>query len=453
MLIKFKQICLSITLAFLALILTWTTLAHAGEPGDLDTSFGGTGVVTTSVSPDIDSAFSVIIQSDGKIVLGGTSTKNTPNRKVFALVRYTITGSLDTTFNNTGIVTTAIGDSDWAYSTAIQSDGKLAMAGFNCVEPTIWKCNMAVVRYTVTGTLDTEFNSIGVITTTLSEGLSNHSEQLQALALQPDGKIVVGGVTQQPSFPNSLVLVRYTITGALDSTFNNTGIVTTSFWENVYMGFDRTLTIQPDGKIIVVGQTRGIVIGTLVARYTTTGTLDSTFNGTGAISSSDLLGNSVALQENGKIVVAGEGVSNGDFAVARYYPDGALDTNFGGTGLVTTSVGPYFHSANSVAIQPDGKIVVAGYIHHDDPLLGEARDIAVLRYHKNGALDTTFHNDGIVTTSLFFASNEGTSVALQPDGNIVVAGITCDNSSNCDFVAVRYLGKFTAYLPIILKEL
>ena len=169
------------------------------------------------------------------------------------------------------------------------------------------------------------------------------------------------------------------------------------------------------------------------------GDLDTTFSGDGILTTAIGAGNdaasSVVLQSDGKIVVAGYSYngSNYDIAVVRYNTDGSLDTSFGTGGKVTTAIGLGEDLALSVVVQSDGKIVVAGYSHN-----GSNYDIAVVRYTDTGSLDTTFSGDGILTTTIGSRDDYAESVVVQSDGKIVVAGYSY-NGSNNDFAVVRYL--------------
>ncbi len=225
--------------------------------------------------------------------------------------------------------------------------------------------------------------------------------------------------------------------GALDPTFNGTGIVTTSF--GTYNAGVRSIAIQPNGYIVVAGQTESANADAFaLARYDTTGALDPGFNGTGTVTTS--IGpsfdgaNAVALQSNGRIVAAGFAVmGNGiRFALARYLPNGTLDPSFGGNGKVTTPFGSGGSTVSSISIQPDGRIVAAG-----EALVGNTTRFALARYMPNGALDASFGGNGKVTTS-FGAGGRASSVAIQPaDGRIVAAGTAPFGGVN-RFAVARY---------------
>ena len=226
--------------------------------------------------------------------------------------------------------------------------------------------------------------------------------------------------------------------GDLDTSFDTDGKVTTA----IGSGLDAatSIALQSDGKIVVAGQS---VIGGnddfAVVRYNTDGSLDTSFGTDGkvttAIGAGSDAASSIALQSDGKIVVAGYSVIGGikNFAVVRYNTNGSLDTSFGTGGKVTTAIGNGGDIAYSIALQSDGKIVVAGY-----SLIAEFGDFSVVRYNTNGSLDTSFGTGGKVTTAIGAGNDFANSMALQSDGKIVVVGYY-DNGDNLDFVVVRYI--------------
>jgi uncharacterized delta-60 repeat protein len=343
-----------------------------GAIGTLDTSFNSTGIVTTPVLAGLDSITGAVIQPDGKIITAGLADSGGFIFD-FGVVRYHSNGSLDTTFNTTGIVTTPIlADSDQAYSIALQSDGKIIVAGsaFNGAND-----DFAVVRYHSNGSLDTTFNTTGKVTTPI---LAVH-DYATSVAIQSDGKIVLAGYAHNGA-NNDFALTRYHANGSLDTTFNTTGKVTTPILASNDLAYG--LAIQSDGKIVLAG-----------------------------------------YAHNG---------ANEDFAVARYNSDGSLDTTFNTTGKVTTPVLSSTDIATSIVLQPDGKIVLAGYANN-----GTDNDFALVRYHANGSLDTTFNATGKVTTPILASSDIANSVTIQPDGKIIAAG-SAFNGANADFAVVRY---------------
>jgi len=405
----------------------------AAAAGDLDTTFGTDGKVITTVGVPTTAnlAYSIAIQSDGKIVVAGEA-RNGFNNSDFAVVRYNTDGSLDTSFGQGGKVTTAIGSADdVALSVALQPDGKIVVAG---VSDNGSNFDFAIARYNMDGSLDTNFGTGGKVTTEVGYRYAIAF----SVAIQSDGKIVVAGGL--PSGESYAALVRYNADGTLDTNFGTDGKVT-QYLGPVGIGSFLSVALHSDGKIVVAGYSyNNVDYDFALARYDTDGSLDTTFGTDGNVITAiddDEKAYSVALQSDGKIVVAGQRSNSGgnfDFALVRHNTDGSLDTNFGTGGKVTTEVGSYDDYAHSVALQPDGKIVVAGFSDN-----GSNFDFAIARYNMDGSLDTSFGTGGKVTTEVGSYDDYAYSVALQPDGKIVVAG--CGGLDNgCNFSLVRYAG-------------
>lgn len=416
----------SILLAALVLsaLLLSSVLVSAAD-GDLDASFGNNGIVVTNHS-EFDQINDIVIQPDGKIVAAGQSGTlpflpffSSPALDIL-VVRYNIDGSLDSTFGSSGIVTTDLGANDGAQAVALQADGKIVVAGNGSPNN---ESGFTVVRYNTNGSLDTTFGSGGIVTTSTGQ-----FSIAQGLAIQSDGKIVVTG-----SGGLGITVVRYTTDGSLDNTFNDDGIT-----REIPPGFEVLrsnvawgVALQADGKILVVGESadHSQNIGTddfLLLRYNPDGSLDSTFDGDGLVLTAFAIrqnsARDIVVQPDGKILAAGPSFQdNGSVvAIARYNTDGSLDTSFDSDGIVvgaTNSSDRYI--ANALALQSDGKILVAGDSLDSSGILV----LTVSRYNSDGSSDTTFGGDGIVTTS-FGTHTTATAVAPQTDGRIVAAGYT-----------------------------
>ena len=372
-------------------------LARYIANGRLDPSFGRDGRTRTAFgSLGQSGAVALAIQRDGRLVVAG-STRVSVLEKVIALGRYTDRGRLDSGFGTAGKVVTDLGWRDhvsaWANAVAVESDGRVVVGGRSSNAA---GQRAALIRYTRAGRLDPGFGSRGIVRIRIGSG-----SDVSAIAIQRDAKIVAaGGVSIREN--GQFLLARYNPDGAFDRSFGNGGSVVTDFGSYDHAS---ALAIQLDGKLVAAGSARGDFA---VARYTTDGTLDSTFGTRGKVvtnfgtvdgSESNEQAYALAIQPDGKIVVVGasdfRSRNDGrhtlrDFAIARYTADGRLDPSFGSGGMVLTDFGDSFSSnAESVAIQPDGRIVVAG---------GGGGYFALARYSADGMLDTSFGRGGKVRT-------------------------------------------------------
>jgi uncharacterized delta-60 repeat protein len=411
-------------------------LARYNADGSLDNAFDGDGIVLTAFESSgtytYGQANAIAIQADGKIIAAGAANSR------FALTRYNADGSLDTTFDTDGkVVTTTMnssGSSCGAYAIALQTDGRIVATGYSANFGT-WN-DFTVVRYNTDGSLDSLFDGDGIASTDF--GATN--ETARATVIQTDGKIVAAGYKGEGT-GHDYALIRYNADGSLDASFDFDGKTITD------MGFPTPagtgdVAVQADGKILVAGYSyNGFNDDFTLVRYNVNGTRDDSFGGGSGKVVTDISGyaqgeraKSLAIQADGKIVVAGEttlSVTGSDYALVRYNADGSRDFSFDGDGVVTTDFGSSFDFAYAVAIQPDGKIVAAGY-----SAVNGNNDFALVRYNANGSLDTTFDEDGKVTTS-FTGSNEyAYAVTIQADGKIVAAG--SHTGSTFDFALARY---------------
>ena len=432
------------TLFVLAMILSVVAGVRAAD-GDLDASFDGDGIVivnqnSTAFAEELTDS---IIQPNGKIVVVGYQLDNSSgsNQSKFLLYRLNSDGSLDSGFGTGGRVTVALSAPDANFSNGqpravIQPDGKIIIGGIDT------SAKLILVRLNPNGSTDATFDGDGRVEATGFAGFG-------ALALDSQtGKIYAGGkgiLFTPPQFPAAFTIDRFNSDGSPDTTFDGDGRVQTSLGISPSFNgnFVNDLAIQPDGKIIAVGEI-SVVEGRrdfAVLRYTPSGALDASFDGDGVATTSfgseNGITHQVALQTDGKIVVTGKvQQSPANIGIVRYNPNGALDTAFGigGKALNIGATGNF----SSIAIQGDGKILFAG----NKLVLNPTSQLVffVGRLTVNGVLDTTFSGDGS-TTTLVGLDAQSRSIALQPDGKIVVSGRT--NSTNqiqsLKFLVVRYL--------------
>jgi uncharacterized delta-60 repeat protein len=431
-----------------------------------DQSSGSEGQYVATSAGGGDTAFSAAVDTASVTVEPDDSVPSPPD---------TNQGDVLTDFSS--------GAYDFATSVTVQPDGKVVVAGSSQSNGTY---GFAVVRYNSDGSLDTTFNGTGKSlplfgandwawtttvqpdgrllvggTTGASSVLIRYNEdgspdtsfdgtgQLvsntvnfgESLALQSDGRIVVAGLTYTGTF--DFAVARYNPDGAADTSFNGTGSVVTDF--SAGSDFARAVAVQVDGKIVVLGQRdMGGTYNTFLelARYNPDGSLDTSFDGSGKLVTGEhatsFTGGGLAMQSDGKILVAGESYANGifdtDFALARLNPDGSPDTTFGVGGTVVTDMGANRQDmASRVIVQPDGKILVAGSTDVDGTW-----NFALVRYNPDGSLDTTFNGTGKVSTDIGNHSIDyAYGLTLQPDGKIVVTG-TSDAHGSYDFAVTRY---------------
>jgi uncharacterized delta-60 repeat protein len=411
-------------------LLTFSALIHAA-PADLDTSFDGTGKVTTDVGGQVIFDQIVAVQFDGKIIAAGTAKPDGGSVDQFFLVRYNADGGLDPTFGTGGKVFTDFGGGGaYLNGLVLQLDGRMVAVGYTYIGGVN---HVAVARYNANGSLDATFNGTGKVVTTVPAGLPV-GENVAGL---PDGKVVVTGQVDVAGI-NDVLVVRYNPDGSLDTTFNGTGIVTVSIGPSHDYG--RAVLPVGGGKLIIAGYSgSGVTDDFAAIRLNADGTLDTSFGGTGKVTTPIGAGQDVALdavlQPDGKLILAGfTAVSGGsDYALVRYNGDGSLDTSFNGTGKVVTSFALH-DSTRGVSLQPDGKIVAAGGATD-----GGSSQFAVARYNTNGTLDTSFNGTGKLTTAVGTGGADGSSVAVGYDGKIIVAGKAVV-SGESNLAVVRYVG-------------
>ncbi len=363
-------------------------LVRYNSNGTIDQSFGTDGKVKTDLeSGNTDFALSGILQSDGKIVvIGSTSTG------AFAVVRYNSNGSLDMTFDGDGKVIIPFGLTTLGWTSALQPDGKIIAAGYI---RNGGNYDFALTRLNSNGSLDTTFGNGGTTITSFS----NLRDELRSIALQPDGKIVAAGFASNGT-DSDFAIARYNSNGSLDTTFDGDGKLITQIGNG--NDFAYSMFIQPDGKYVLAGESfTGMNSDTAIVRYLPDGSLDSSFNMNGKIIIPVTSGNdgafSAVLQPNGKIVTGGFAIATGnrDFALTRINTNGTLDLSFNGSGKVLTDFNSFEDGGTNVKIQTDGKIVICGYSY--DPNDGNSSNYAVARFIGDAIVEnskTPFDFDG-----------------------------------------------------------
>jgi uncharacterized delta-60 repeat protein len=466
----------------LELLETRTLLAA----GALDASFGVNGILRTSAFAN-GAADTMAVQSDGKIVLVGVATTAALAASTFTVARFDAAGNPDPSFGSGGFVSTQFpgSASDQAAAVAIQTDGRIVVAGTTRAPSSGGNGpNFGLIRYTAAGAVDPSFGNNGFVVINFSSTTGVRPSIASCIALQPDGKIVVGGTSQ-----GNVAVARANADGSQDPDFDADG--------KVFFNIGATLSgtippaistdgvnaigIEPDGKIVAAGFTNltsdhkelDLTNNFAVFRFNGDGTLDASF--AGGIMVDDFLltptstpGQSpyrdeafaLAFQPDGKIIaagrsddeVAGAGAGNGgtvasdNFAMARYNTDGSLDRTFTPDGEVVTDFVKDFtpnseDQINSVTLQVDGKILAAGFTQAgEDGLLGAGeKNFAQARYNPDGTLDQSYGFHGKVITNISSGQDDAAlNIAALPTGNILMAGSYNGAASN--LALARYSG-------------
>lgn len=395
-------------LFFCATIFTNSSYA---QNWSLDATFNGNGKVITPLLSARFQGDNAALQTDGKLLVTGSIAGLSSDD--FALVRYNTNGSVDSTFDDDGLVSTDIDSNsfDGSNSIAIQMDGKIVVVGFSFIGSGY---DFVVVRYHSNGSLDSTFGGDGVVTT----DVGSFDDEGVSVALQSDGKIVVAGSTVVPDY--DFVVVRYNTDGSLDNSFDSDGILTSDL-NSGSDDFVAKVLVQSDGKILLAGTSGGDFA---VVRYNSNGSLDLSFSTDGKVTTDlggDENGRNIAIQGDGKIVVVGstsDGSTNIDFALVRYNSNGTLDNSFDGDGILIrglTSAGR--DEAFAVAIQSDGKILAGGLL---DKVTDT--DFAIARYNSDGSTDSSFNSVGRILTDFGFSDDYCSMLLIQSDGKIVAAG-------------------------------
>jgi uncharacterized delta-60 repeat protein len=336
-----------------------------------------------------------------------------------------VDGSLDPSFGSGGLVTTDFGGDfgEIANGMAIQPDGRIVAVGTaSRVVGNQPDNDFAVARYEPDGELDRSFGSGGLVTSGFGDLSQDYGE---TVAVQPDGKVLVAGSTSS----SGAVLVRYDRDGSLDTTFGSAGRVSISF-----VSYPNAMALLPRGQVLVAGTGAG---GLALVRYDGDGTLDTSFgSGRGAVATfaGSATGEALAVQRDGRLVVAGvlDTGADYDFALARFTHDGTLDAGFGTGGTVTTDFAGAADGANAVVADASGRVTAAGYA-----VVGQNLAFGLARYNRDGTLDERFGTGGRATTDFGAGYDQANALVAQADGKLVAAGVSSATGESA-FGLARY---------------
>ena len=419
-----------------SLAVTFTVSAFAAD-GDLDTTFGTGGIATydfngAASATDNDQSRDVAVQADGKIVMVGYAYVTSSN-SALAIMRFNADGTVDTAFGNNGqVINDYAAGAEQFGGVAIQTDGKIVAVGTTETRKT-----RIVIRYNADGTTDTTFGTNGIFTAPLAFGDTNVTVDEARVLLQPDGKILAMGSHKLDAGADIFGVRRLNTDGTLDTSFGDNGLATARFTPFAPNLSDRPsdFALQADGKIVAAGFANAHDVA--VARWNADGTLDNTFGTGGKVQitfgSPDATAWTVTIQPDGKVLIGGRvTINQSDLLLVRLNTNGTLDTTFDGDGYAAYDFGLFDH-AYEIFVR-DNKIITAG-VTTEFP----AGDFLIARFNMDGSLDTSFGTNGSVKTSI--NNYDFTySAAFTPDGKLVIGGFTrfSGGSQGEDFAAVRY---------------
>ncbi|WP_341892312.1 Calx-beta domain-containing protein [Variovorax sp. YR752] len=388
--------------------------------GGLDTSFGGGKVANRSYGRIL----SMGLQPDGRIVVLTDFNK---------LLRYQVDGTLDTSFGSNGVVSATLGGNalDLLRAVALQADGGILVAGLTrAASGSTTAEDMGVKRYLANGTVDTSFGSAGFVRV----DIAGRADDATAIAVQPDGKIVLGGMALVTVVGASdLALARLDANGALDAGFGAGGKLTVNIGGN----FDSAsaMALQGDGAIVLVGRAAtspSATPDTGVLRVSASGVVELALRLPLTADWDEATG--VAVQPDGRMVLTLEARADAaglyQHALARLKPDGTLDETFGTLGVALAAFSVGGDHARVPVLLSDGRILTAGFARGTTLQISDFDDFLVTRHLADGVLDTSFGSSGRLIVDFFGASDGARAMLQQPDGRAVVGGLARSGTDN-----------------------
>jgi uncharacterized delta-60 repeat protein len=425
---------------FIVCLLLFVSYSSSSQPGMLDQTFGNGGKVLSDYENGFDECHSLALYPDGKIIAVGYANTSA-NGYQLDINMYKQNGTLDSAFADNGKLVWVNGlGQTFGNSVLLQADGKIVVGG-KVAKGT--NDDFLIGRFEAAGYPDFNFG-VGGFTNTEFNQFQN--EECNAIALDKNENIIAVGTAS-----NNVALARYTSFGILDNTFGSNGKVQTIFSGGLAWG--KAVAIQPNGKILVAGYfyNSNTDYDFTLIRYNYDGTIDSTFALNGIATVDFGLADycsALSISSTGDIVIAGTSETNtgiSKIAIAKYDSTGAPVLSFGNSGkvLITLDNAAYI---KSICLQPDDKIIAAGqYFNYNN----FADSIILMRFLPNGNIDASFGINGKATTDFGNDYNLARSVILQTDGKILVGGYANIAGNNVsDFALARYNNDIT--LPISL---
>ncbi|MGV3636064.1 MAG: delta-60 repeat domain-containing protein [Flavobacteriales bacterium] len=404
----------------------FTTCFCSAQTGMLVSSFGNGGVAGLDLPNATNTFEGMTVQNDGKIVCAGLLV--THNQSDLLLARFLDNGTLDGTFGTGGMVRTDLMSREGFVAVIIQPDGKIVAAGRT---GDVDETKMVVVRYWPTGDLDASFGTGGH---TIIE-FNGNRDYIRDIAIQADGKILGTGTFQQDLNHYVGTVFRLTTDGELDTSFADIGWTTLDL-SDMTTGCVK-VAVQLDGKVVVCGGFQPpLTSGRFIARYSSSGVLDPTFNGTGMVAEIGQSGinkvyTALRIQTDQRIVALGSVDGTGYSPVAedwiptsnliaeRFNPNGSVDGSFGSNGTAILE-GVHYHDIRCAYVQPNGSIIASGYLE----TLELDWNVVVTKLTLSGELDTSFGTNGTSAVNLGTGLDQGYACAMASNGDVLVGGFS-----------------------------
>jgi uncharacterized delta-60 repeat protein len=416
-------------------------MLFAQAQGSLDATFGTNGKVVTAVSAFNDKSKDLLVQPDGKIIVGGEVSVVFGDTSYIELVRYNANGSIDNSFGVNGKVFTGFANVNCSLKAlALQSDGKIIAVGYTLDKTIIanTKTDFAIVRYNPNGSLDTSFDGDGRVTTDFNSDV----DIAYALAIQTDGKIIVVGDSKQGRQMQS-VMARYNPNGSLDLSFNVNGKVLTSlFRDDGYQIF--TITVLSDNNILLGKRTfsdsgQYQIVATDMLKYSSAGILDMSFGNVGGRLNEVSQFPIHKVLSNGKILIASyifNPIDGSSIQLLRYNANGRKDSTYGNQGIIITRYKNPAVSVTDFIEQKDGRIAVLATF--STFISGQPDSFGLVRYNYDGSLDNTFGTFGNAHFPRTFNGEQYEKLTIQSDGKLVACGTHTELSNKFNFIVARF---------------
>ncbi|HEY0977659.1 MAG TPA: T9SS type A sorting domain-containing protein [Flavobacteriales bacterium] len=404
--------------------------------GTFDPSFNGTGYVIQPVN-NMDGVQRIVVQPDQKIITLGMSWDATYTARAYAF-RYLPDGTLDTDFATDGVFMHELDNEALLYSAVVKADGKILLVG---ATTDYQKYRILLIQLNSDGTLDPDFGIGGVVARLVSPAGANAEDMAFDVALDSEGRILVCGSSHDENYVRRPVVVRFTATGDLDTTFGDQGVASIPVMAVGSSAF-KAFQLQPDGKIVAAGffgETE-LWYTLLLVRFNADGTLDGTFSDDGIVKHNhgnvDDEAYDLELTADGSIIVAGKTVTvdyNYSALLMKFTSTGEVDDTFGDNGAVEEDL-DQFDYAWELELQPDGRIIMAGTSGEGPP---NGFDMAVWKYASDGTRDTDFGNNGLAMPGVPDRYAMIYGLALQADGQVLVGGQARTENNENHFLLAR----------------